>query len=113
MAVLSAQTMALAASGQTLTWNSCGASGDLFVNAGKAFVIVKTGATASPTVTFAVTQSVTDASLVVPDLTVSCSTSEETMIGPLPTATFNNGSSQVAMTYTNSSTMTVAVVIHP
>ena len=113
MAALTPQTMALAASGQALSFNSCGASGDTFANAGKTFVVVKTGATASPAITFTVTQNVTDASLAVPDLTVSCSTSADTMVGPFPVATFNDASSDVSMTYANSSTMTVAVVTFP
>lgn len=105
--------MALNASGQTMTFNSCGASGDTFQNNGKTFVVVKTGATASPAVTFAVTQNITDASLAVPDLTVSCSVSSDTMVGPFPKGTFNDASSSVSMTYANSSTMTVAVVRYP
>ena len=112
MATLTPQTVALGASGLSLTFNSCGGSGDVFANAGKTFVIAKNGATASCTVTFAATQAVTDASLSVPDLAVGIGTSASVAVGPFPTNTFNNASGQVAMTYSNSSTLTIAVLTY-
>jgi hypothetical protein len=110
MAVLTVQTLALTSAGLLATLNSPGASGDTFANNGKTVVIAQNGATASCAVTVAATQTVTGASLSVPDLTVAVAASTTRIIGPLPTATFNNSSSAVAMTYANDSTLTLAVV---
>ena len=113
MAALTPQTLALAASGLSITFNSCGASGDTFANLGKTFVVLKNGVTASCAVTFTATQNITDASLAVPDLTVSVSASTSVAVGPFPKPTFNNASSAVAMTYANSATLTIGVITHP
>jgi hypothetical protein len=110
MAVLTVQTFALTSAGLLATFNSCGASGDTFTNNGKTVVIARNGATASCVITVAATQAITDASLSVPDLSVAVAASTDRIIGPLPTATFNDASSAVAMTYANSATLTLAVV---
>lgn len=110
MAALSTDTFALAAAGTEVTWNSADASGDTFANTGRTVVLAQNGATASCAVTVAATQAVTSASLSVPDLTISVSASTTIAIGPLPKATFNDGSSSVALTYSNASTLTIAIL---
>jgi hypothetical protein len=109
MAALSIDSLTLAASGQSITWNSCGASGDTFANTGKVVVLAQNGASAA-VLTVAATQALTDASLSVPDLAVSVGASDTIAIGPFPIATFNDASNSVAMTYASSSTLTIAVV---
>lgn len=107
---LSVDTMALAAAGVEVTWNTPStSSGNTFGNTGRAVVLAKNGATASCAVTFAATQTVTGAALSVPDLTVSISASTTIAIGPLPKATFNSGS-DVTMSYANDSTLTIAII---
>ena len=110
MAALSTDTFALDASGTSLTWNSASGSGDSFSNNGRTVIIAQNGATASCAVTVAATQTVTDASLSVPDLTISVAASTTVAIGPLPKATFNDASSSVDLTYSNESTLTIAIV---
>lgn len=110
MASLSVQSIVLSSSAVDLTWNSCGASGDTFSNNGRTIVLAKNTGASAATVTLAATQTVTDASLSVPDLAVTVSTSETRVIGPLPKATFNNSSSKVSMTYASSSSMTIGLL---
>ncbi len=109
MAVLSIDDLTLAASGTSITWNSCGGSGDTFANNGKVVVLAQNGATAA-VLTVAAEQAITGASLSVPDLAVSIGTSDTIAIGPFPIATFNDASNAIAMTYASSSTLTLAVV---
>jgi hypothetical protein len=109
MAALSIDSLTLAASGNSITWNAVGSS-DTFANNGKVIVLALNGATGSCALTVAVTQAMTGASLSVPDLTVSIGTSVTIAIGPLPANTFNDATGSVTMTYANDSTLTVAVV---
>jgi hypothetical protein len=110
MAVLTVQELALTSSALLMTLNSCGGSGDTFANNGKTVVIAVNGSSASAVITFAATQTVTDAVLSVPDLGVGVATGTTRIIGPLPAATFNDSNAAVAMTYASSGSLTVAVV---
>jgi len=110
MAALTVQTVTLGASGVTLTWNSASASsGDTFANDGRVLMLAKNLSTASCSLTIATPQTIGGASLAVSDLTISVSASTTLAIGPLPTGTFNSGSS-VGVTYSNPSTLTIAVL---
>ena len=110
MASLSVDTMGLDASGTSITWASASGSGDSFSNNGRTVVVCMNGATSACAVTVAANQTVTDASLSVPDLTVSVAASTTIAIGPLPKVTFNDASGDVALTYANESTLQIALI---
>lgn len=85
------------------------AGGDEFVNDGKdTFVHIQNGAGADCEVTFAITatvdgQAVTDKVVDVPATTGS------KLVGPFPTAWYNDGDSKVQMTYESETSLTIGV----
>ena len=105
----SVQDVALAAAGILVTYNATSAS-DTFTNDGRVIIMAKNGATSATTVTVAATQTITGASLSVPDLVVAVAASTTRAIGPLPKATFNAASSVVTISYANSATLTFALI---
>ena len=102
------QEVGLAAAGTLITFNATSAS-DTFTNDGRVIVLAKNGASAA-VITVVATQTVTGASLSVPNLAVAVGASTTRAIGPFPKATFNDGSSEITMAYANSATLTFALV---
>lgn len=106
MAALTVQTLTL--TGVAPTYNAAAAGGDTFVNNGKTFLHVKnTGASTTVTV-----DSVTacnqgsdhDSVTTVP------ATTGDRMIGPFEMSRFNSGTGTAAITYSQVTGITVAVV---
>lgn len=90
---------------------SASANGDQFANTGKEFLYVKNGGAGAITVTFdcpnACSFGVTNAAH---DLVISVNNSVESMIGPFETGRFNDANAMVQVTYSNTSSVTVAAV---
>lgn len=105
MATLAAQTVVRA--GLAPSYSSCAAGGDEFVNTGKEFIHLKNGHTSAQTVTIETTKTIDG--LAVADRDVEVPASGERMIGPFPTATYNDGENKAQLTYDGVVSLTIAV----
>ena len=106
MATIAAQT--ISRTGLEAVYSAAASGGDNFVNTGKEFLHVKNGSAGDITVTI-VTSATVDG-LAVSDRAVVVTANEERFIGPFPTPYYNNASSQVALTYSGVTTLTLAVL---
>jgi len=106
MATLTAQTVVRA--GLKATYASCAAEGDEFVNTGDEFIHIINAAVADQTVTIATPATVDG--LAVADRAVVITASEERMIGPFPSSTYNDSAAKVQLTYSAVVTLTIAVL---
>lgn len=98
-------------SGLQPTQTAIGAGGDTFVNDGKkTFLLFLNGATAF--VLTIVTPGTVDG-LAIADRTVSIGANEEHLIGPWPTAQYNDSSGIVSLTYDDTTDGTVSPVRLP
>jgi len=86
--------------------------GDSFSNTGKELFYVKNASGGAITVTFdsPATCSFAGAALAAHDNSVSVGAAEERLIGPFPAVRFNDGSSNVIVTYSGVTSLTVAVI---
>lgn len=114
MATLSVETAAV--TGLTATFNTAGASGDVFANDGRTIAIIKNSSGANTyTVTVAAPGKYKGRTITAPTATVDPSSAGE-VIGPFHPDVHNNGSGQVALTYSGSpgdvpaTDLTVAIV---
>lgn len=87
---------------------ACTAGGDEFVNTGDEFIHIKNAAIDAQTVTIEVQKTVD--SLAVTDRAVAIPAGEERMIGPFPTATYNDGDDAIQLTYSGVITLTIAII---
>lgn len=102
-ATLSLQTLTTAGIAQTLSTAS--ATGDACLNDGTTFLRVRNSSGANAyTLTLVTPQSVNG--VAVADVAVTIATSGDRLIGPFPTATFNDGNSLVSWTYTGTAPAT-------
>jgi hypothetical protein len=111
MATLSVQD--LTAAGLNATYNSAGA-GDQFTNDGATFLHVKNGSGSSVTVTLTAQKTSIDDStygvLTISDATVSVPGSGDRFFGPFPPAVFNDANGKAQISYSATSSVTVAVL---
>lgn len=104
MAVLSVQSITQA--GIAPTFSAAGAAGDSFSNNEKTYFHVKNGGASSITVTV---DSFTKCNHGFDhDITITVPASGERIIGPFPSARFNDDSSKVNVTYSAVTSVTVA-----
>jgi hypothetical protein len=117
MAALTVQTASL--SGVTPTFNTCASGGDSFLNDGNVFVeVVNAHVSQSRTVTFAAASATLThdgfGTVPVSNTAVTVAASTRKIIGPFPTARFNNSSGAVAVTYSDSAAdLSMAVINLP
>ena len=90
------------------TYNVAAVGGDEFVNTGAEYLHVKNGAVAL--VLTIETGRVVDGGLAVADRTVSVPATQERIIGPFPTADYNDVAGKVQLTYDDNSNVTIAVL---
>jgi len=96
MAALTRQQLKLQSGGNEVNWQAAAAGGDEFANTeGSAYLFVKNASGSSRTLTISAEQTVSGAGLTVPDMTVTIDDSTEKVIGPFPTATFNDADGNV------------------
>lgn len=114
MALLNTQTPSIA--GVAVTYSAAGAGGDTFVNNGRERVHIKNGSGSPITVTF--TAGAANANVcsfgvanVAHAVVVTVPATGDRMIGPFNKEHFNNpANSQVAITYSDVTTVTIAVL---
>lgn len=117
MAVLTVQDITL--SGLAISTASAGGSGDLFVNPNdeRTFLQVTNGSGSSINVTVTAQgtslQKAGFGTVSVSDTVVAVANGATTLIGPFPSARFNNASGQVAVAYSDNTSVTVAAVRLP
>lgn len=97
-------------SGLEAAYVAAGAGGDEFDNDGKTFLHVKNGLV-DVTCTFDITKTVDGQA--VTDITVTCTASEERMIGPFPPSIYNDSDGHVNVSYDDESNVTVAAIRLP
>lgn len=107
MAVLTQVTIDRA-TGLNFTAEAAAGGGDSFTNDGKQFLYIKNGG-GSPITLTVVTQQQVDG-LAVADKTYTIGAGEEWMIGPFPTATYNDSNGRVQLTYSGVTSVTVKPV---
>jgi hypothetical protein len=83
------------------------AGGDVFANSGREWVEIINGDSNPTTVTFATPATVQGVAIDNPTVTVNAGARKK--VGSFPPELFNNSSGQVAMTYSNSTSITVGV----
>lgn len=106
MANLSVET--IIRNGLNPTFNAAAGGGDEFANTGKEFIHLKNGDGSPMTVTI-VTQITVDAQAV-GDRAVVVGAGEERIIGPFPSAEYNDSGGLVQLTYSAVTSLTVAVL---
>jgi hypothetical protein len=95
-------------SGLSPSYGTCAGGGDQFLNASNTFIHVKNGDASPHTVTI-VTQSTSDG-LAVADRAVAIPAGEERLIGPFPSAIYDDGNGKVQLTYDAVTSMTIAAL---
>ena len=108
MATLSVQSVVRA--GMTPSYASAGASGDVFAWSQNAFLHVKNGSASSITVTIASQLDPAPVGAVAQDLTVTIGAGAEKMIGPFYAPAYKNADGNVEVTYSDTTTVTVAAL---
>ena len=106
MADITAQT--ISRDGLNPTYASAASGGDAFVNTGVEFIHIKNGDVSAKTLTI-VTQATVD-SQAVADRTVSIPAGEERLVGPFPGSTYNDSDVKVQLTYSDVTSVTIAVL---
>ena len=113
MATLTAQT--INEDGLTATYASAGGSGDVVDNGGGLFLHVKNGSGSEMTVTITAQTTSIDTlqygEVAKSNATKAIAASAEAFIGPFKPAAFNNNSSQIAITYSSATSVTIAALI--
>ena len=112
MATLTVQT--ITESGKVATYASCEGGGDVVENDGSVFLHLKNASGGELTVTITAQTTTVDTSLY-GDLTKANATqaiaaSGEAFIGPFPPSAYNNTSSQIAITYSGVTSLTIAAL---
>jgi hypothetical protein len=97
-------------SGLEAAYVAAAAGGDEFDNDGRTFLHVKNGLV-DCTITIDVAKTVDGQAVV--DPTVTCTASEERMIGPFPPSIYNDGDGHVNVSYDDESNVTVAAIRLP
>ena len=105
MATLSVENIAV--TGLNATYNAVAAS-DEFANDGNVIVHVKNGDGSANTVTITTPQTVNG--LAVADAGGSVPAGEDRFFGPFPRATYNDGSGNVTVSHSNTTSNTIAVM---
>jgi len=95
-------------SANAITQPAAEAGGDVFPNTGKELLLIKNGSASPITLTIATPATVDG--LAVSDRTVAIPAGETHLLGPFPTSYYNNASGQVALTYSDATSVTVAVL---
>jgi len=88
--------------------SSADGAGDDFPNTGAEFVFVKNGDVAAKNVTIETPRTVDG--LVIADRTVTVGAGEEKLIGPFPTATYSTSGGSVNLTYSDVTSLEIAVL---
>lgn len=114
MATLTVTDVVEAGNDMTVAGAACAAGGDVFPNAGDVFIRVRNAGGSPQTVTAtppnASVQKEGFGALARATIAVSIpATTGDKIIGPFPPAAFNNGSGQVALTYTAVTSLTINV----
>lgn len=100
--------------GVQLTFNSAGGSGDVVDNSdGKTFIIVKNDSGGSINVTITAQDTTANnvggfGDITVSDSVIAVAASAQKIIGPFPKQRFNNSSKQIAVSYSSTTSITVA-----
>ena len=97
--------------GLTPTFSAADANGNYFSGSGKEFVYVKNGGSSAITVTIASQQPCNQGEI--HNVEVSVAASGEAMIGPLPEARFEDSSGHINISYSDVTSVTVAVIRLP
>lgn len=105
MAVLTVQTVTRAGLVVEDSGSAAAGGGDSFANDGTVMLIVKNGGGSSITVTLDI-QATTDGQAVT-DKTVSVTNGKTALIGPFPTAIYNDGNGRTNVTYSGVTSITV------
>lgn len=111
MALLTTLTAKRSANGVSLAGVAAGAAGDTFINNGQEVLVVTNGSGAPITVTIE-TEAALDG-LSVTDLTATVAAGATQLIGPFPTAIYNDTlapGGSVSVSYSSETSVTVAVV---
>ncbi len=112
MATLTVQT--ISESGKSASYASADGSGDVVANNGKLFLHIKNGSGGSITTTItAQTTSVdsgTYGTLTKADASIAIGASGEAFIGPFHPLAFNDSSSQIEITYSAVTSLTIAAL---
>lgn len=108
MATIAKQTVVR--TGLDATYAAAGAGGDVFANDGNNMFHVKNGGGGAAVVTITSQLSAVPAGAAKTDVVVSVPAAEERMIGPFPSASFNDGSGQVVVSYDQVTSVTIAVI---
>jgi len=107
MATLTLQQIVQA--GLEPTYQAADSGGELIPNSdGRSLLHIKNSGAATRTVTFTSTKVVNGLALA--DQAVSVPAGEDRIVGPFPQDVFNNGSSQVAVSYDNEADLTIAAL---
>lgn len=89
-----------------LTLASAAGGGDVFTNNGRTFLLVNNGSGSQITVTFTTPQTVQG--LAVADAAITVDNGDIGIAGPFDPTVFNNSSNQVAVAYSDATSVTVA-----
>lgn len=117
MATLTVQNVSL--DGLAFTTASAGASGDVFNNPNdeRTFFYVSNGSGGSINVTFTAQGTSVNASgygtVDISDTVVAIANGAAEMVGPFPSSRFNNSSGNVAVSYSDNTSVTVAAIRLP
>lgn len=109
MATLTVQ--AISRAGLEPTLQAAASGGDQFANTGREFVRIDNGGGSAVTVTVTTPQTVDG--LAVADRTVSVPAGETRLVGPFPTANYNDASGRVQLAYSGVTSVTVAALHLP
>lgn len=107
MATLTVQNIVRA--GLEVSYASAAGGGDVAANDGQVFLHIINADAGSHTVTVTSVATATPG-LAQADVAVAVGASEERMIGPFPAGAFNNASGQIAITYDDVTSVTIAAV---
>lgn len=106
MALLTTQS--ITRTGLEAAYSSCSAGGDTFTNSGYELIHVKNGHSAAQTVMVATPA--TSYGLAIADPAIEITAGEDRFIGPFPTALFNGSADTVSLSYSSTTSLTIAVL---
>ena len=111
MATLSVQEMDF--TGLAATYSNAAVGGDEFSNDGQTFIHIKNGATDVNVTIAAQDTSINKqgyGDVTIANTVVTCTASQDRLIGPFPQGRFNDSNGKVQLTYDDESNVTLAVV---
>lgn len=111
MAVLTVTSVGRAGTNLTTLATAAAGGGDSFANTGSEYLYIANGAGSSITLTL-VMQATTDGQAIT-NKTVTVTNAERMLVGPFPTALYNDANSRMNVTYSSATTITVAALKFP